>query len=79
MDNWINIEKERPPMGMEVIAFNHRWIDNNLNLTGTGVGCFNDNNEFVFAYRWNTKDEYISVINSNFEPEYWMYMPMLDM
>lgn len=79
MSNWICIESELPPVGRQVIGFNHKWIDNDLNPEGTQVGFLNDHNEFVSAHRWNTKDGYITTISDNTKPEYWMYTPILDM
>ena len=39
--NWIKTEDELPPEGIEVIAFHHKWIDEDFNPNGTRIGFLN--------------------------------------
>ena len=87
--NWIKTEDELPPEGIEVIAFHHKWIDEDFNPNGTRIGFLNGNNEFTSAYWWDYQDCYETINKSNCEadedfyrshidntePEYWCYIP----
>lgn len=87
--NWIKTEDELPPEGIEVIAFHHKWIDEDFNPNGTRIGFLNGNDEFTSAYWWDYQDCYETINKSNCEdnedfyrnhidntePEYWCYLP----
>ena len=53
--NWIKTEDELPPEGTEVIAFHHKWIDEDFNPNGTRVGFMQDDG-FISA-TWNNDDD----------------------
>lgn len=89
MDNWIKYEKESlPPEGEEVVAYNHKWIDD-FNPRGLRVGFLNGDGEFTSAFWWDYQDDYIALSKSrcesdpsfferhldNTEPEYWRKLP----
>ena len=35
---WINYKEEEPPFGVEVIAYHHKWVDEDFNHNGTRIG-----------------------------------------
>ena len=85
---WINYKEEKPPFGVEVIAYHHKWIDEDFNPNGTRIGFLLDDG-FVSAF-WrdeqdcyetiskqhceSNKDFYANHID-NTEPEFWCPMP----
>ena len=93
MGVWKKYNKDSlPPEGVEVIAFNHKWIDADFNPRGFRVGFLDGNGEFTSAFWWDNQDDYISISKSkcnenpsffekhidNTEPELWTEMPNLD-
>lgn len=86
---WINYKDKMPEEGIEVIAFHHKWIDDDFNPNGTRVGFVNGNGTFTSAFWWDNQDCYTEinvekcVENPDFyrshidntEPEYWRPMP----
>ena len=89
MITWYSFKHKKPPVGVEVIAYHHKWIDEDYNPTGQRVGFLSDMNGFTSAYWWDYQGFYISVFdgfndgtfdsNSDTvkytEPEYWTEMP----
>ena len=90
MDDWIKYtENFLPPVGEEVIAYNHKWINEDFNPRGFRVGFRNDENDFISAYWWDYQDDYIAIaewkckdnpgfskeLAENIFPEYWMKIP----
>ena len=78
----INYREQKPPLGVEVIAFNRRWIDEDFNPNGTRIGFLNENDDFTSAYWWDEQDCYEINDGSfhkspidNIEPEFWAYIP----
>lgn len=71
---WTKYSDREPIVNEEVIAFNKKWIDEDLNPNGTRVGFLNLDGKFIFACKSDKEDCY-ETINSNIdntEPEYWL-------
>ena len=45
----INYQEQKPPFGVEVIAYHHKWVDEDFNPNGTRVGFLGDE-EFISAF-----------------------------
>ena len=89
MTKWHKFSEELPPEGVEVIAYNMKWVDKDYNKNGVRVGFLNDG-EFVSAFYWDYQDDYIAISKNrcednedfferhidNTEPEYWLEMPL---
>lgn len=81
-NQYINYREQKPPLGVEVIAFNRKWIDEDFNPNGTRIGFLNENDDFTSVYWWNEQDRY-EINDGNFykspidniEPEFWAYIP----
>ena len=85
---WINFKEKEPQVGVEVIAYHHKWVDEDFNPNGTRIGFLSDEG-FVSAFWWDEHDCYetISKIHcedeedffedyiDNTEPEFWMPIP----
>ena len=85
---WIDYEKEKPPFGIEVIAYHHKWVDEDFNPTGTRVG-FLGGDGFISAFWWDYQDCYETISKlhcesnkdfyrshiDNTEPEFWLPIP----
>ena len=37
---WINYKEQKPPFGVEIIAYHHKWVDEDFNPNGTRVGFY---------------------------------------
>lgn len=89
MGNWVKYEKESlPPCGIEVLAYNSKWVDIDFNPKGIRIGFLSEDG-FISAYWWDYQDCYITISKSickdnkdfyinaidNTEPEYWMEIP----
>lgn len=86
---WIKWNDKKPEEGIEVIAYNKNWIDEDFNPNGTRIGFINGDGEFTSAYWWDYQDCYTTINSSlcledkvfysnhinNTEPEMWMYIP----
>lgn len=88
---WHDFSIEKPPIGTEVIAYHHKWINEDFNPSGQRVGFLTDDGDFISAYWWDTQDDYIGLshrscdANEGFdhnsdnikyiEPEWWMEIP----
>lgn len=85
---YINYQEQKPPFGVEVIAYHHKWVDEDFNPNGTRIG-FLSNDGFISAFWWDeqdcyetiskqhcksNKDFYVNHIN-NTEPEFWFPIP----
>lgn len=87
---WINFKEEKPPFGVEVIAYNNKWINEDFNPNGTRVGFLGGDGfissfwlDYQKTYEYNSKlncesnkDFYRSNID-NTEPEFWFPIPKL--
>ena len=85
---YINYQEQKPPIGVEVIAYHHKWVDEDFNPNGTRIGFLSDDG-FTSAYWWDYQDCYETInkfnceANEDFyrshidntEPEYWCYIP----
>ena len=85
---WIKWEDEKPEEGIEIIAYNKHWIDEDFNPNGTRIGFLRDD-IFVSAYWWDYQDCYMTIDRDicnenptfyadhigNTEPEYWFPIP----
>lgn len=88
---WVSMKDKKPEEGVEVIAYHHKWVNEDFNPNGTRVGFLNGNGEFTSAYWWNYQDCYQTINSSicledkeffknlidNTEPEFWMPIPKL--
>ena len=36
----INYQEQKPPFGVEVVAYHHKWVDEDFNPNGTRVGFY---------------------------------------
>ena len=43
---YINYQEQKPPIGVEVIAYHHKWVDEDFNPNGTRIGFLSDD-EFI--------------------------------
>lgn len=50
---WISIKDEPLEIGMEVLAYNKEWIDEDFNPNGVRIGCLNGDGSFISAV-WNS-------------------------
>ena len=87
---WINYKEEKPPFGVEVIAYHHKWIDEDFNPNGTRIGFLSDEG-FTSAFWWDYQDCYETISKQhcesnkdfyanhidNIEPEFWCPFPKL--
>ena len=85
---WIDYKKKEPPFGVEVIAYHHKWVDEDFNPNGTRIGFLSDDG-FVSAVWLNEHDCYETISKlhceddedffefyiDNTEPEFWYPMP----
>lgn len=90
MGEWIKYSKETlPPQGEEVIAYNHKWINEDFNPKGIRIGFRDGDDEFLSAHWLDYQDSYITISKSicednpyfyqrlidSTEPEYWRRIP----
>lgn len=47
---WHKYSEELPPIGIEVIAYNHKWVNQDFNPNGTRVGFRTSDDDFTSAY-----------------------------
>lgn len=87
--HWISMKDKKPEEGVEVIAYHHKWVNEDFNPNGTRIGFINGNGEFTSAYWWDYQDSYLSInlstcledkeifenLIDNVEPEFWMSIP----
>ena len=85
---WINYKEEKPPFGVEVIAYHHKWVDEDFNPNGTRIGFLSDDG-FISAFWWDEQDCYETISKQhcesnrdfyrnhidNTEPEFWVPVP----
>ena len=65
---WISYKEQKPPYGVEVLAYHHDWVDEDFNPKGIRVGFLqenlakdNDLYDFVSAFWWNYQDCYMTI------------------
>ena len=87
-NRYINYQEQKPPFGVEVIAYHHKWVDEDFNPNGTRIGFLSDEG-FISAFWWDYQDCYETISKShcesnkdfyrshidNTEPEFWTYFP----
>lgn len=85
---YINYQEQKPPFGVEVIAYNHKWIDEDFNPNGIRIGFLSDDG-FTSAFWWDEQDCYETISKlhceddedfferhiDNTEPEFWFPIP----
>lgn len=71
---WHKFSEELPPLGIEVLAYHHDWVDEDVNPNGTRIGFLQDNlasddchYDFVSAHYWNEQDDYITISKFDIE------------
>ena len=87
-NRYINYQEQRPPFGVEVIAYHHKWIDEDFNPRGIRVG-FLGFDGFISAFWYDEQDCYETISKQhcesnkdfyanhidNIEPEFWTPIP----
>ena len=87
---YINYQEQKPPFGVEVIAYHHKWIDEDFNPRGIRVG-FLGFDGFISAFWYDEQDCYETISKlhcesnkdcyanhiDNIEPEFWCPFPKL--
>ena len=87
-NRYINYQEQKPPFGVEVIAYHHKWVDEDFNPNGTRVGSLSDEG-FISAFWWDYQDCYETISKQhcesnrdfyrshldNTEPEFWFPIP----
>ena len=67
---WHKFSEELPPYGVEVIAYHHRWVDEDFNPRGFRIGFLQDNlaadadvckYDFCSAHWWDYQDCYMTI------------------
>ena len=85
---YINYQEQKPPIGVEVIAYNHKWVDEDFNPNGIRIGFLSDDG-FISAFWWDEQDCYETISKlhceddedfferhiDNTEPEFWFPIP----
>ena len=85
---YINYQEQKPPFGVEVIAYHHKWVDEDFNPNGTRIGFLSDDG-FTSAFWWDYQDCYETISKlhcesnkdfyknhiDNTEPEFWFPIP----
>ena len=85
---YINYQEQKPPIGVEVIAYNHKWVDEDFNPNGIRIGFLYDDG-FTSAFWWDEQDCYETISKlqcednedffeshiDNTEPEFWFPIP----
>lgn len=85
---WINYKEEKQTWGVEVIAYHHKWVDEDFNPNGTRIGFLSDDG-FISAHWWDEQDCYETISKlhcdsnkdfyanhiDNTEPEFWCPIP----
>ena len=73
MGKWIDYKEQKPPYGEEVLAYHHKWVDEDFNPKGIRVGFLqdchtgseeNDRYDFVSAFWWDYQDTYMTISKS---------------
>ena len=87
-NRYINYQEQKPPFGVEVIAYHHKWVDEDFNPNGTRIGFLSDEG-FTSAFWWDEQDCYKTISKEicesdedfyenhidNTEPEFWFPIP----
>lgn len=87
-NRYINYQEQKPPFGVEVIAYHHKWVDEDFNPNGTRIGFLSDEG-FTSAFWWDEQDCYETISKENCEsdedfyenhidntePEFWFPIP----
>lgn len=86
MENYIELSKQKPEEGVEVLCFNENWIDEDFNPKGIRIGFLNGDGNFTTAHWWDYQDCYMTInktecesnpqaysdnIKNNTEPTHW--------
>ncbi len=91
MSYWKDFDVQKPEIGVEVLAFSTKWIDEDFNPRGMRVGFLSEEG-FVSAFWWDYQDDYITISKENCdsnkeffknhigntEPELWIEFPNIE-
>jgi hypothetical protein len=68
--DWIDYNETKPPIGVEVLAQNNDWIDEDYNEYGIRVGFQNEDEEGYFlTAKWNNYQDCYDTVEE--KPKYW--------
>lgn len=76
-----NINNLLPPVGLEVIGYNEKWIDEDFNPFGTRVCYIDDYGDWWSAKwdndqdTWHTHTKFWCENGKDFSPTHWKYKP----
>ena len=65
-NRYINYQEQKPPFGVEVIAYHHKWVDEDFNPNGTRIGFLSDDG-FISAFWWDEQDCYETISKQHCE------------
>lgn len=65
---WVSVKDEPIPQGPFVLAYHPKWVDDDFNKQGVRIG-FQSDNGFISAYWWDTQDDFIAIVKSNWESD----------
>lgn len=77
MKEWKEYKKEKPPVGVEVLAYNHAWIDEDFCPKGIRIGVRMADEDFNSASWCDYYEEYVNNSRQDFIatatiPEKWI-------
>lgn len=87
---WIDIQKQKPEAGEEVLCFNEKWINEDFNPKGIRIGFMCNVGRFTTAHWWDYQDTYMTIsreevddnpqafsdsVKDHTEPTHWMPLP----
>ena len=74
---YINYQEQKPPFGVEVIAYHHKWIDEDFNPRGIRVG-FLGFDGFISAFWYDEQDCYETISKQHCESNKDFYANHID-
>lgn len=60
MKKWKDYKKEKPRVGVEVLAYNHLWIDEDFNPKGVRIG-FRMEDDFYSAFWEDSQESFVTI------------------
>lgn len=87
--HFIKYSDEQPPIGVEVLAFNKAWKEDEFDSTGLRVGYRDEEDNFIHTSWDNDQDCWSNISSEDIDstdeyvkneavlPEYWAYKPIL--
>lgn len=61
---FIPLEEELPPMGVQVLFYNEKWVNEDFNPEGIRIG-FKGDDDYVTAHWWDYQDCFETISHSN--------------